>query len=71
MVSAPQRLIIEKPINQYALYAAMFCVLHSSISKKQHEAPLHHYGNTEDSLMKRAPNILMQRLDFSNFELVS
>jgi len=27
------RLIIEMPINQYASYAVMFCLIHSSISK--------------------------------------
>jgi len=34
---APQRLIIGKPISQYASYSAMFCPLYSNISKDQHE----------------------------------
>jgi len=37
---APQRLIIGKPISQYALYSAMFCPLCSNISKEQHEKHL-------------------------------
>jgi len=36
----PQRLIIEKPIRQYALYSAIFCLLYSNISKEQHEKHL-------------------------------
>ena len=32
-----QRLIIGKPISQYASYSAMFCPLYSNISKEQHE----------------------------------
>ena len=44
----PQRLIIGKPISQYASYSAMFCPLHSSIGKEQHEKhlcnPSSHYG---------------------------
>jgi len=46
-----------------ALYAAMFCPLNSSIRIEQHEKHLcnqsNHYGNTEDSLVKRAPHISM------------
>ena len=45
---APQRLIIGKPISQYASYSAMFCPLYSNISKEQHEKhlcnPSSHYG---------------------------
>jgi len=45
---APQRLIIGKPISQYALYSAMFCPLYSNINKEQHEKhlcnPSSHYG---------------------------
>ena len=37
MKRAPQRLIIGKPISQYA---AMFCPLHSNIGKEQHEKHL-------------------------------
>ena len=40
MTSAPQWLIIGKPISQYALYAAMICPLHSSISIEQYEKHL-------------------------------
>jgi len=32
----PLRLIIGKPISQYALYSAMFCPFYSNISKEQH-----------------------------------
>jgi len=43
----PQRLIIGKPISQYASYSAMFCPLYSNISKGQHEKhhcnPSSHY----------------------------
>ena len=57
----PQRLIIGKPISQYASYSAMFCPLLSNISKEQHEKhlcnPSCHYGNTENILVKRAPHI--------------
>jgi len=58
-----QWLIIGKPISQYPSYAAMFCLLHSSISKKPHEKhlcnPSSHYGNMEDSLAKHVPHISM------------
>ena len=44
----PHRLIIGKPISQYASYSAMFCPLHSNIGKEQHEKhltnPSIHYG---------------------------
>ena len=44
----PQRLIIGKPISQYASYSARFCPLCSNISKEQHEKhrcnPSSHYG---------------------------
>jgi len=44
----PQRLIIGKPISQYASYSAMFCPSYSNISKEQHEKhlcnPSSHYG---------------------------
>ena len=35
-----QGLTIGKPISQYASYSAMFCPLHSNISKEQHEKHL-------------------------------
>jgi len=37
---APQELIIGTPISQYTSYPAMFCPLHSNISKEQHERHL-------------------------------
>jgi len=37
---ASQRLIIGKPITQYASYSVMFCPLHSNISKDQYEKHL-------------------------------
>ena len=44
----PQRLIIGKPISQYASYSAMLCPLHSNTGKEQHEKhlcnPPSHYG---------------------------
>ena len=44
----PQRLIIGKPISQYASYSAMVCPLYRNISKEQHEKhlcnPSSHYG---------------------------
>jgi len=44
----PQRLIIGKPISQYASYSVMFCPLYSNISKEQHEKhlcnPSSHHG---------------------------
>ena len=44
----PQGLILGTPISQYASYSAMFCPLHSNISKEQHEKhlcnPSNHYG---------------------------
>ena len=36
----PQRLIIGKPISEYASYSAMFCLLHCNIGKEQHEKHL-------------------------------
>ena len=52
-----------KLISQYALYAAMFCPLHSSISIEQHKKhlcnPSSHYRNTEDSLVRHAPHMSM------------
>ena len=48
MKRVPQRLIIGKPISQYAPYSAVFCPLHSNIGKEQHEKylcnPSSHYG---------------------------
>jgi len=72
----PQRLIIGKPISQYASYSAMFCPLHSNISKEQHEKhlcnPSSHYENI---LVKCAPHISICKsnnvLIFCNVELVS
>ena len=44
----PQGLILETPISQYTSYSAMFCPVHSNISKEQHENHLYnpssHYG---------------------------
>jgi len=40
IASAPQEVIIGIPISQYASYSAMFCLLHSNISKEQHEKHL-------------------------------
>jgi len=52
MKHVPQGLIIGTPISQYALYSAMFCPLHSDISKKQHEKhlcnPSSHYGKDRE-----------------------
>jgi len=49
---APQELIIGAPISQYTSYSAMFCPLHSNISKEQHEKhlcnPSSHYGEYEE-----------------------
>ena len=43
---APHGLIIGTPIHQYALYSAMFCPLHSNVSKVQHEKyQSNHYEN--------------------------
>ena len=57
MKRAPQKLIIGKPISQYASYSGMFCPLHSSIGKEQHEKhlcnPSSHYG--EYTREMRAP----------------
>jgi len=43
----PQCLIIGNPISQYTLYAAMFCLLHCSVSIEQHKKhlcnPFSHY----------------------------
>ena len=48
VIRTPQRLIIGKPISQYASYSVMFCPLHSNIGKEQHEKhlcnPSSHYG---------------------------
>ena len=54
----PQQLIIGKPINQYASYAAMFCLLHSSINIKSTSA-IHPAitENIEDSLVMHVPHI--------------
>ena len=68
---APQRLIIGKPISQYASYSAMFCPLHSNIGKEQHaHAPIHP-AITENILAKRAPHpdldtLKPWRLNFCN-----
>jgi len=40
MAGEPQGLIIGTPISQYTSYSAMFCPLHSNISKEQHEKHL-------------------------------
>ena len=49
---ALQGLIIGIPKSQYASYSDMFCPLHSSISKEQHEKHLcnlsSHYGKYGD-----------------------
>ena len=51
---------IGTPISQYALYSAMLCLLHSNISKEQHEEhlcnPSSHYGKyREYAYEMRAP----------------
>jgi len=59
----PQRLIIGKPISQYASYSAMFCLLHSNIGKEKHEKiphpcnPSSHYGKYEEYTRERVPHI--------------
>jgi len=49
MAGTPQGLTFGAPISQHASYSAMFCPLHSNISKEQHEKhlcnPSSHYGN--------------------------
>ena len=49
---APQQLIIGAPISQYTSYSAMFCPIHSNISKEQHENHLYnppsHTENAEN-----------------------
>jgi len=55
-----QGLIIGTPISQYASYSAMFCPLHSNISKEQYELhlcnPSSHYGKYgEYTCEMRAP----------------
>jgi len=73
---APRGLIIETPISQYTLYSAMFCQLHSNISKEQHEKHLcnssSHYGKY--TCETHAPYLDRWKpwcLNFSNVELVS
>jgi len=52
-----------KPISQYALYAAMFCPLHSSISIEQHKSTSAIHSditeNTENSLAIHALHVSM------------
>ena len=56
---ADEGLIIGTLISQYALYSALLCSLHSSISKEQRESIPAIYPaiteNTENTLVKRAP----------------
>ena len=54
----PQRLIIGKPISQYASYSAMFCPLIQQYKHKKHLC-IHPAitENTENILVKRAPHI--------------
>jgi len=64
----PQRLIMGKPISQYALYSAMFCPLYSNISKEQHEKhlcnPSSHTENTENIPVKCVPHIFIREPQF-------
>ena len=66
----PPWLIIEKPISQYALYPAMFCSLHNSISVENMKSTSAIYPtiteNMEDSLVKRVPHILTSISAISN-----
>jgi len=61
MAGALQGVNVGSTISQYTLYLAMFCPLHSNISKEQHESiSAIHLANTENSkskLMKCAPHI--------------
>jgi len=62
MKRAPQRLIIGKPISQYASYSAMFYLLHSNIGKEQYKKSISAIHpaiteNTENVLVKCAPHI--------------
>jgi len=61
MKCVPQRLIIGKPISQYASYSAMFCPLYSNISKEQHEKhhcnPSSHYRKYGEYTRETAPHI--------------
>jgi len=57
---SPQRLLIGKPISQYASYSAMFCLLHSNIGNEQHEKHLcnpfsHYQKHGEYTRETRAP----------------
>ena len=56
----PQRLVIGKPISQYASYSGMFCPLHSNIGKEQLKSisEIHPVitENAENILVKRAPH---------------
>jgi len=57
----PEGLIITTPISQYASYSAMFCLLHSNISKEQHDKhlcnPSSHYGKHGEYVRECAPYI--------------
>ena len=60
----PQGLISGTPINQYASYSAMFCLLHSIISKEQHEKhlckPSSHYRKYGEYARKMSAHILIR-----------
>ena len=61
----PQRLIIGKPISQYALYSAMFCPLYSNISKEQYEK---HLCNLSSHYRKYGDNTCEARAHISIHE---
>jgi len=73
---SPQRLIIGKPISQYASHSAMFCPLYSNITKNSMKSISAIYPtiteNTENVLVKCASHIsICEKLNFSNVELDS
>jgi len=65
-------LIIGTPMSQYALYLAMFCLLHSNINKEQHEKhpcnPSSCYGKY---LVKRAPHISIRENHHASISAIS
>jgi len=66
-----QWLIIGKPKSQYASYAAMFCLLHSSISIRS--TSVIHPENTKDVFVMHAPYLDAWKpysLNFNNFKLI-
>ena len=73
----PKRLIIGKPINQYASYSAMFCPLHCNIGKEQHEKylynPSSHYGKYGEYniLVKHVPHISIRESHNASISVMS